>query len=187
MSFSRTISPAQLRQLKPFGLLLAAAAQATAPLLPPVVMICPTVKVTESKWTCSRSASQTSVYAVNPGASVQLLGANFGSGTPLIEIYFDNTQLDLAVAEYGIFVITVQIPATAQAGQHWITAVDSGFGAQFPIQVQDNWSSFRYGIANKGQNYYEDILNQSNVGNIDVAWSYQTGSVVQGAAAQLDT
>lgn len=132
---------------------------------------------------------QNPTYFGVAGSALTIAGYGFG-GSTVVDIYFDNTEIEPAVTNAsGIFILPTQIPATALVGQHWITAIQrsNDSAAQSPFQVESNWAASRYSAVQKANNYYENILSPSTVGNIDLAWSFATGGAVYSSPAQLDT
>jgi outer membrane protein assembly factor BamB len=150
---------------------------------PPTEQLCETASVSGGNYRCTNG------YFGAPGTTIQVLGYSFGDST-VVDVYFDDSEIGPAVTNpEGIFLLPIQVPATAAIGQHWITAVQlsNDAAAQQQFQVEDNWSAFRYSAVHKADNYYENILGLNDVGNIDVAWSYLTGGMVFSSPAQLDT
>ncbi len=114
-----------------------------------------------------------------------------GTGFPAnvaVDIYFDTVDVVLAVASPtgALSGITVQVPSAAVPGIHSITAVSratSGSSAQASYTVQTNWSQSGYSALHRGRNPYENVLNTTNVGTIDLDWSFLTGGAITSAPA----
>jgi len=122
-----------------------------------------------------------------PPTIFQVAGANFPASVA-VDIYFDTTGVALTVTSAtGSFSgINVLVPTSAVPGTHWVTAVaegTSGDAAQAQFTVQTNWSQFRYSQLHRGRNPYENVLNSTNVGSIDVDWSYTTGAALTSSPA----
>src|SRR5580700_3000692 len=113
-----------------------------------------------------------------PTLEVRVSGSGFGADAA-IDIYFDTTDEALALANgSGAFSeIAITVPASATPGAHFVSAVQrsSGTGAQATFNVDADWSQFHSTPNHKGLNPYENVLNSSNVGAIDVQWSYPIG------------
>ena len=135
------------------------------------------------------TATSTTNFTVNPGivltpgtgpptGTVTVSGAGFGA-FEAVDVYFDTTDQALASASgTGTFAgITVQVPASAAPGTHYITAVarHSGFSAQAPVTVSTSWAQFHYSGKHKGSNPYENVLSPATVSGIDEDWSFTTG------------
>jgi len=114
-----------------------------------------------------------------PTTQVLVSGTGF-SPNAAIDIYFDTTDEALAIANGdGVFSkIPIQVPSSALPGNHWVSAVQrsTGTGAQAAFLVQTNWAEFGFTPKNKRVNPYENVLSPTTVGQIDLQWSYATGS-----------
>ena len=121
-----------------------------------------------------------------PTATVTVSGAGFGA-FEAVDVYFDTTDQMLAAARSaGTFgPITVQVPASAVPGTHYLTAVGrlSGLSAQAAFTVQTDWPAFHYSARHKGSNPSENVLNPGNVTGIDRDWSFTTGAAVESSPA----
>jgi hypothetical protein len=119
-----------------------------------------------------------------PTSAVSVSGSNFGS-YEAVDVYFDTTDEALASTNaQGQFTISIQVPASAVPGTHWITAVGrhSGLSAQASFLVQTDWAQFRNVPKHSGTNPYENVLSPANVGELDTSWSATTGSYVASPA-----
>ena len=98
----------------------------------------------------------------------------------LIDVYIDTTDVAVTIATAGAFSIVVQIPAAAIPGNHFVTAVvrTSGIGSQKAFLVQTNWAQQGFTAKGKRSNPYENVLSPSNVGLIDLDWSFTTGGTI---------
>ena len=99
-----------------------------------------------------------------------------------IDIYFDTKDEAKVIANgSGSFSkISIEAPRSALPGKHWVSAVQRAgeIGAQAPFQVNTNWSQFGFTPDGKRDNPYENVLNPSTVGSLDLLWSYTTGGAV---------
>ena len=124
-----------------------------------------------------------------PTSSISVSGTGF-SAYAAIDIYFDTTDETLAFANgSGAFSkIPIPVPASALPGNHYVTAVQrsNGKGAQAVFLVQTNWSEFGFTSKNKRSNPYENVLNLSTVGLMDLDWSFTTGNSVYSAPAVVN-
>jgi outer membrane protein assembly factor BamB len=124
-----------------------------------------------------------------PTSNVSVSGSGF-SAYAAIDIYFDTTDQALAIANAsGAFSnIPIQVPPSALPGTHWVSAVQrsNGQGAQASFLVQTNWSEQGFTTKNKRTNPYENVLDASNVGLMDLDWSFTTGNSVYSSPAVVD-
>ena len=163
--FFRTRTPAH-RVLCAAAALVFVAAVASAALAQPAV-------------TVSRTAGP-------PTDKVTVGGTGFGA-SEAVDIYFDKTDRALATAQPGgsFSGISLTVPGSATPGTHWITGVGrhSGLAAQTTFIVETNWTEFNFGPQRHGYNPTENVLNVSNVGSMQMFWSYQTsGSIFSSPA-----
>src|SRR5579863_2708023 len=108
---------------------------------------------------------------------LQISGRGFAPNAK-IDIYFDGQDKTLTMANSaGAFSQTVlQVPAAAQPGTHWVSAVGrlGHSGAQVSFAVEAAWRQFhRLNMARV--NPFENVLNVGNVGNLQLQWSYFFG------------
>ena len=125
--------------------------------------------------------------AVGPPVVIQVSATNFPASTA-VDIYFDTVDVALAVtsATGGFSKINVTVPTTAVPGTHYVTGVargTTGTSAQATFTVQANWAQFRYSAVHHGRNPYENVLNTTNVGSIDLDWSYATTGALTSSPA----
>jgi outer membrane protein assembly factor BamB len=119
-----------------------------------------------------------------PTSSVTVSGSNFGHAEG-VDVYFDTTDEALAsTTVQGQFSISIQVPAGAVPGTHWVTAVGrhSGLSAQASFLVQTDWTAFHNLPTHTGINPYENVLSPTNVGKLDTSWSATTGSSISSPA-----
>ncbi len=113
-----------------------------------------------------------------PTTSVKVSLSGFAASSA-VDIYFDTTDLCLAfTTPAGVATCTINVPRDAQPKTHYITALVRGTasGAQKPFLVRSSMPQFhgRNGL-HSGVNPYENTLNESNVGNLDVLWTKPIG------------
>lgn len=113
-----------------------------------------------------------------PTAKTTVNGTGFAPSV-LIEIYFDTTNLCLAVTNgSGAFSCQIRVPKDAQPQQHWVTAVQryTGTAAQKPFTVRTDWAQFHgRNAAHIGRNPFENTINAANVGDLDTLWTAPIG------------
>jgi outer membrane protein assembly factor BamB len=107
-----------------------------------------------------------------------------------IDIYFDAKDEAKAIANgSGKFSkISIEAPRSALPGKHWVSAVQrpGKTGAQAPFLVNTNWSQFGFTSDGKRANPYENVLNPSTVGGLDLLWTYTTGGAVQSSPSVVN-
>src|SRR5205814_1170107 len=101
----------------------------------------------------------------HPGAKIAVSGKGFGAHA-VIDIYFDATD-ELVVAANGRGKFkkhSFEVPADADPGEHWVTAVDrgDGRGAQTQFLVRASWVEFNYRPRGGRNNPYESIPSTKN-------------------------
>ena len=145
---------------------------ATAALLTGTVLAAPSLKLSKTSGP--------------PTTNITVSGSGF-TASSLIDIYFDTTDTVLVVSSSTgtLSKIALQVPAAAQPGKHWVTAAvrASGIAAQKSFLVRTNWVERGFTPKNKRSNLYENVLNPSTVGSIDVDWSFATGNAVYSSPA----
>ncbi len=120
-----------------------------------------------------------------PTTAVAVSGTKFGR-TEAVDVYFDNTDLLLAVTNAsGSFSQSLDVPTSAQPGTHWVTAIGrvSGLAAQSSFLVQTNWAQFRYNLPHSGFNPFENTLDPGNVAGLNQAWAALTGGIIYSSPA----
>jgi eukaryotic-like serine/threonine-protein kinase len=114
-----------------------------------------------------------------PTTTVTVAGTGF-SASALVDIYFDTTDLCLAVAsDAGAISCVIKVPKDAQPQTHYISAIqrNTGTGAQKSFQVRTDWAQFHGRDAkHTGFNPYENTLNTSNVAGLDILWQAPIGA-----------
>ena len=137
------------------------------------------------------SAAETTITApaviimptVGPPTTTVLVSGGGFDPYSAVDIYFDTTDLALATTNgagvFGLVAgssqsgISLQVPASAVPGTHWITAVEryGSKAAQKSFVVQTDWAQYRFSPNHKGVNPYENVLSPATVGNLDLHWS----------------
>jgi len=119
--------------------------------------------------------------SVTVGPPTQTLTVNVvGLGpTEAVDVYFGMTDLALAVSgvDGSVTLPGFVIPASAQPGQAWVTAVGrrTGLAAQAPFLVRTDWPQLGFGPGHKGTNPYENTLTPATVGGLGRRWTSATG------------
>jgi outer membrane protein assembly factor BamB len=115
----------------------------------------------------------------HPNQSATITGSGFGK-SEAIDIYVDTVDTALLVSSTtGTFTGSVQIPATAQPGKHYVTAIGrkSGDAAQGIFTATTAWTEQGFGAAHLGWNPYENTLNANNVGSLGILWQIPSGGL----------
>lgn len=117
----------------------------------------------------------------HPGVTRQISGTGF-TASEAVDVYFDTADQFLAVTDSsGNFAAhELDIPKSALPGTHWITAVGrkTGDAVQKSFLVATSWLQYGFEAHDRGRNPYENVIDKSNVGTLDVAWSHATGAVI---------
>jgi outer membrane protein assembly factor BamB len=131
------------------------------------------------------SAVKVTPASGHPTAVISVSGTAFAD-LEAIDVYVDTVDTLLLVSSAtGTFSGSVTIPATASPGTHYITAIGrkSGDAAQKAFTVSTNWSEFHFGTGRKGFNPYENVIDATNISDLDIAWQATTGSAIQSSPA----
>ncbi len=123
-----------------------------------------------------------------PTTKLVVKGAGFGV-TEGVDVYFDSTDMALASSDAtGAFSVSFHVPASAQPGVHYVTAVGrtSSLSAQKRFTVRTNWTELGFNAARQGWNPYENTLNPYNVQNLEQAWTFPTGGAVNSTPAVVN-
>lgn len=108
-----------------------------------------------------------------PTTKVSVSGTGFGT-TEAVVVDFGTTKVASATTtSTGAFSTSFKVPAAAQPGSDPVTAIGqtSGDTATTHFLVRTNWSFLRFGVTGAGYNPFENVLGQSNVGNLKAVWS----------------
>jgi outer membrane protein assembly factor BamB len=140
-------------------------------------------------WLTASSFSQSitvSPASNPPNTTIFVSGSGFSAGAD-VDIYFDTTDLALAVTdETGSFSqIALHVPASALPGEHTVSAVEpsTGANAQTPFRVDTPWAQFHKQASHDGYNSTENVLGPDNVGSLRARWKYRTGFFVHSSPA----
>jgi outer membrane protein assembly factor BamB len=109
----------------------------------------------------------------HPQAVVTLAGAGFAKAEA-VDVYIDTTDTLLLVTNStGAFNGSLTIPAAAQPGTHFVTAIGrhSGDAAQQQFTVTTGWTQFGYGAGHLGWNPYENTITAGNAGELGALWN----------------
>lgn len=122
----------------------------------------------------------------HPSAVIRVTGSGFGA-SEAVDVYFDTSDAVLAVSSpTGGFTIHVTVPASAQPGAHWVSAVgrSDGLAAQTKFTVATDWPQFG-GLDARGQrtNQYENTLTPSSVSGLDQQWQFQAAYAIYSSPA----
>ncbi|HEY1708204.1 MAG TPA: PQQ-binding-like beta-propeller repeat protein [Rhizomicrobium sp.] len=108
-----------------------------------------------------------------PSVAVTLKGKGFDPAT-LVDVYFDLTDITLLVSNAsGVVNATINIPASAQPGAHWLTLVErrNDAAAQAKFSVSTNWPQTGFGPSKRSFNPYENTVDTTNVAQLTRLWS----------------
>ena len=111
-------------------------------------------------------------YLGPPSLPVAISGSGFADGEA-VDVYVDTVDTLLLVSSAtGTLSGSVTIPASAQPGKHYVSAIGrrSGDAAQEAFTVTTPWTEQGFGAAHLGWNPYENTLNTSNVGSLGTLW-----------------
>ena len=136
---------------------------------------------TSTSFTVTGPAASLSPVSGPPGTPVTVTGGG-PAVNEAVDVYVGTAdQVLVACNAAGNFSYSgLVIPASAQPGDAWVSAVgrSSGDAAQVPFLVQANWPEFGLGAAGNRSNPYENTLTVNNVGTIDRDWSYTTAGPI---------
>ena len=125
----------------------------------------------------------------HPGAKIAVSGKGFAAHA-VIDIYFDGTDELLATANArGKFKKhSFKVPADADPGEHWVTAVErgDGRGAQAQFLVSASWVEFNYQPRGGRSNPYGSILSTRNLDRLSKRWEVSTVGGIESAPAVVD-
>ncbi len=144
---------------------------------------------TTSSFTVTGPTVSVSPVSGPPGTPVTVTGSGFRANEE-VDLYV-GTADQVLVASNGAGNISYSglvIPASAQPGDAWVSAVgrSSGDAAQVSFLVQASWPEFGLGAAGNRSNPYENTLTTGNVGSIDRDWSYATGDPIYSSPVVTD-
>jgi len=124
----------------------------------------------------AQAAAQTVTTSPATGRPTQLVTVS-GSGfadSEAVDVYIDLTDTVLLVSSStGTLTGSVTMPASAQPGAHFITAVGrrSGDAAQASFTVTTAWTEQGFGAAHLAFNPYENTITSANVSELGSLWA----------------
>jgi outer membrane protein assembly factor BamB len=117
----------------------------------------------------------------HPKISTTVSGSGFTAGEA-VDVYFDTTDKFIVFTDStGKFPARAfTVPKDALPGTHWVTAVGrkSGDGLQRAFTVRTDWPQFGFEPRDRGRNPYENVIDASNAGTLDITWSHATGAEI---------
>lgn len=125
----------------------------------------------------------------HPKSNTNVSGSGF-SASQAIDIYFDTTDMMLVVSDSsGAFPKhALKVPAGAEPGTHWITAIErsDGKAAQASFIVRTAWAEVGFSPRGKRNNPYENVIATGNVATLDTAWTATTLNIVSSSPAVVN-
>jgi outer membrane protein assembly factor BamB len=109
----------------------------------------------------------------HPNLPVTVSGSGFADGEA-VDIYIDTVDSLLAVSTAtGTVKASITMPAAAQPGLHYVTAIGrrSGDAAQAAFTVSTDWAEDGFGAAHLAWNQYENTLSPSVVPSLELLWT----------------
>lgn len=116
--------------------------------------------------------------SLSPTRVITVNGTGFAA-SEAVDVYLDTTDMQLIVSSAtGALSTSFAIPAGAQPGRHYVTAVGRRLGdaAQATATVTTPWLQFNYGDGKLGLNPFENTLSPSTVPSLGLLWSSTLGS-----------
>ena len=114
-----------------------------------------------------------------PTTTTKVTLAGFTAGK-VVDVYFDTTAKCLVIPDAtGAGSCSFKVPTAALPTTHWISAVvrATASGVQKSFLVRTDWpNAHGYNERQDGFARYENVLNKTNVGLLDVAWA--TGTAI---------
>jgi outer membrane protein assembly factor BamB len=114
----------------------------------------------------------------HPNLPVTVTGSGFGL-SEAVDIYLDTVDTALvASSATGTISVPITMPASAQPGSHFVTAIGrkSGNAASATFKVSTNWIESGFGAAHIAWNQYENTLSPSIVPSLELLWAAPIGS-----------
>ncbi len=108
-----------------------------------------------------------------PTTTTTANGTGFAANS-LVDVYFDNQQVGFVATDAaGALGYQLTVPASAQPGAHTVTAVahNGSLAVQATYTVRTNWPQWRGDATGGGNNRFENVLNTSTVGDLDLDWA----------------
>jgi outer membrane protein assembly factor BamB len=123
-----------------------------------------------------------------PTSKILVSGTGFEPNVG-VDIFFDTKDETLVVTNgKGEFRdAAAYAPKSALPGEHWVTALErnNDKGDQEPFVVNTDWARWHFDTNNQGLNPYENVLNTTTVGTLDLDWSYDTTSGIMTTQATV--
>jgi hypothetical protein len=116
----------------------------------------------------------------HPNVAVTATGSGFADNEA-IDVYVDTTDTLLLVStSTGTFSGSLNIPAAAQPGTHYVTAIGrrSGDAAQTVYKVTTPWAELGLGAAGRAWNAWENTLSTGTVPQLGLLWEVPTDTVI---------
>jgi outer membrane protein assembly factor BamB len=132
----------------------------------------------------AQPAVTVSLSSVHPNYTIGATGSGFAA-SEAIDVYVDTVDTALVVSSAtGTFSASALVPASAQPGGHYITAIGrkSGDAAQVKFAVSTPWIEQGFGAAGRGWNTWENTISPSNVGSLGLKWAAPTSPVYSSPA-----
>ena len=125
-----------------------------------------------------------------PGGSLNVEGEGFPAEVA-VDIYLDLEHVAIALPDGkdGSFAdITVSVPDSALPGRHFVTAISrrDDVTAQVSFIVRSDWPQFHRTADHRANNSQENVLNSSNVANLEILWRGMTNDDVVSSPAIVD-
>jgi outer membrane protein assembly factor BamB len=124
-----------------------------------------------------------------PTSEIRVFGSGFEPNVG-VDIYFDTKDEALVVTnnEGEFHNAKIHAPVSAYPGEHWVTALERNDdkGDQEPFVVNTDWPQFDFDSSHDSFNPYENVLNRSNVGNLELRWSRSGGYPLYSTPALVD-
>jgi hypothetical protein len=128
-----------------------------------------------------------SAEAGPPTTRLRVTGSGFAPHEQ-VTLAFDRRVLKTVTASgAGTLSAKITVPADAEPGNHLVMAKGQVSGrATARFTVRTDWPTFHFNNAKTGENPYENVLDPSNVGDLEVAWSVDLDAFVHAAPAIVD-
>ncbi len=122
--------------------------------------------------------------SIHPNYTLNVAGTGFAA-SEAIDVYVDTVDTGLVVSSAtGTFSATALVPAGAQPGKHYITAIGrrAGDAAQEGFTVTTPWPEQGFGAAGRGWNIWENTISPSNIKTLGPLWAVPTDPVYSSPA-----
>jgi outer membrane protein assembly factor BamB len=137
-----------------------------------------------------RATLDTATLSLDPAAGppttgMTATGSGFGPNETVV-VRFDATTVAKPHTDAsGAFSNSIVVPASATPGDHAVRArgTVSRLSAASTFLVRTDWTDYKFDAANSSFNPFENVLNSSNVGGLQLAWSTSTGQQIFSSVA----